>query len=86
MNGKKQILSRAKELKEVEECKRMFISPDLTRKEQTADKVLRTKLTTIKATEATAKIKYGIKIVKNKMGTEGDGHGAARSGTAELAR
>ena len=67
MDGKKQILSRAKELKEVEEYKRMFLSPDLTRKQQAADKVLRTKLTTIKATEATAKIKYG-QIVKNGSG------------------
>ena len=67
MDGKKQILSRAKELKEVEEYKRMFISPDLTRKQQAADKVLRIKLTTIEVTEASAKIKYG-KFVKNGSG------------------
>jgi len=47
MDGKKQILARAKDLKEVEEYKRMFISPDLTRKQQAADKVLRTQLNSI---------------------------------------
>jgi len=67
MDGKKQILPRAKDLKEVAEYKRMFISPDLTRKQQAADKVLRTQLNSIRATEATAKIKYG-KIVKNGTG------------------
>ena len=36
MDGKKQILSRAMELEEVEEYKRMFISPDLTMQETTS--------------------------------------------------
>jgi len=32
MDGKKHILARAKDLKDIEEYKRMFISLDLTRK------------------------------------------------------
>ena len=65
MDGKKQILSRAKDLKDVEKFKRMFITPDLTRKQQTVDKELRTELKKIrKQGEVSAKIKYG-KIIKN---------------------
>ena len=42
LDGKKEILSRAKELRNVENFKRMFISPDLTRRQQKVDKELRT--------------------------------------------
>ena len=38
LDGKKKILSRAKDLKNVENFKRMFISPDLTRRQQKVDK------------------------------------------------
>ena len=68
MDGKKQILSRAKDLRDVEKFKRMFISPDLTRKQQTVDKELRTELKKIREQgEVSAKIKYG-KIIKNVRG------------------
>jgi hypothetical protein len=41
MDGKKEILSRAKDLKNIEDFRRMFISPDLTRKQQKVNKELR---------------------------------------------
>jgi len=70
MDGKKEILSRAKDLKNVEDFKRMFISPDLTRKQQKVDKELRTELKKFREQgETAAKIKYG-KIVKNVGGRE----------------
>ena len=70
MDGKKEILSRAKELRNVENFKRMFISPDLTRRQQKADKELRTELKKFREQgESTAKIRYG-KIVKNVNGRE----------------
>jgi len=79
--GRQEANTATSATKEVAEYKRMFISPDLTRKQQAADKVLRTQLNSIRATEATAKIKYG-KIVKKRNGREMGG--AIRSGTAEL--
>jgi hypothetical protein len=67
-DSKKEILSRAKSLKEIDKFKRMFISPDLTRKQQDVDKQLRTELKRLREQgEVTAKIKYG-KIVKNGRG------------------
>ncbi|MGE5821222.1 MAG: hypothetical protein ACM31M_01390, partial [Nitrososphaerota archaeon] len=70
LDGKKEILSRAKDLKEVEKYKRMFISPDLTRKQQRVDKELRTELKKFREQgEDTARIRYG-KIVKNVNGKE----------------
>ena len=68
LDGKKEILSRAKDLKNAENFKRMFISPDLTRKQQKVDKELRTELKKFREQgESTAKIKYG-KIVKTSAG------------------
>jgi hypothetical protein len=70
LDGKKEILSRAKELKNVEQFKKMFISPDLTRKQQRVDKELRTELKKFREQgEDTAKIRYG-KIIKNVSGKE----------------
>lgn len=67
-NARKEILARAKNLKESEDYKRMFITPDLTRKQQEADKELRMKLKEIReGGEPEAKIKFG-KIVKNVGG------------------
>jgi len=62
------ILLKAKDLKSVENYKRMFISPDLTRKQQKVDKQLRAMLKRFRAKgESTAnKIKYG-KIVKTSV-------------------
>lgn len=68
VDGKKEILSRAKQLKDYEEYKRIFISPDLTRKQQEKDKELRQNLKRIRESgESEAKIKFG-KIVKNGRG------------------
>jgi len=68
LDGKKQILSRAKNLKDVENYIMMFMSPDFTRKQQGEDKQLRTELQSLtEQGEVTAKIKYG-KIIKNRTG------------------
>jgi len=68
LDGRKQILSRVKDLKGVESYKRFFISPDLTRKQQTIDNQLRTELKRLRECgEVSAKIKYG-KIIKNGRG------------------
>lgn len=68
-DGKKEILSRARNLKDNEKFKRMFITPDLTRKQQVVDKELRMKLKEIRENgETQARIRFG-KIVKN--GTDG---------------
>ena len=67
-DGKKEILVRARSLKETMSFKRIFITPDLTRKQQSADKELRMKLKQFREQgETGAKIKYG-KIVKNVDG------------------
>lgn len=68
MDGRKEILSRAKNLKDTEEFKRMFISPDLTRRQQEADRELRQQLKRIREGGVQeARIKNG-KIVKNVRG------------------
>jgi len=68
VDGKKEILSRAKQLKEYTEYKRIFISPDLTRKQQEKDKELRQNLKRIRESgESEARIRFG-KIVKNGRG------------------
>ena len=68
VDSKKEILARAKQLKECEKFKRIFISPDLTRKQQEVNKELRIQLKrTREAGETEAKIKFG-KIVKNVRG------------------
>jgi len=68
IDSKKEILSRAKSLKENDKFKRMFISPDLTRRQQALDKELRMQLKTFRYEgEIEVRIKFG-KIVKNKRG------------------
>ena len=68
IDSKKEILSRAKSLKDEEKFKRMFISPDLTRKQQALDKELRTQLKKFRDDgETDVRIKSG-KIVKNNRG------------------
>jgi len=63
--SRKEILTRAKQLKDIEKFKRMFITPDLTRKQQEIDRELRSQLRRIREEgETGAKIKFG-KIVKN---------------------
>jgi hypothetical protein len=66
LERKKEILARAKLLKEVEKFKKMFISPDLTRKQQEKDKELRRQLKLIRETGVMgARIKNG-KMIKNE--------------------
>ena len=68
LDGRKEILARAKNLKDNDKFKRMFISPDLTRKQQEADRDLRNNLKRIREEgETEAKIKFG-RIVKNMRG------------------
>jgi len=70
LDGKKEILSRTKDLKNVETFKRVFISLDLTRRQQKVDKELRTDVKKFRDQgESTARIKYG-KIVKNVNGRD----------------
>ena len=68
LDAKKEILARAKMLKEVEKFKRVFICPDLTRKQQERDRELRRQLKAIRdAGETDARIKNG-KVIKNLRG------------------
>ena len=67
--GKKEILIRAKLLRELEGYKGVFIAPDLTRKQQALDKDLRMNLKTIKeAGQKQAFIKAGKIVTKNEAG------------------
>ena len=66
--ARSEILKRAHDLKENENFKRVFIAPDLTRKQQAIDKDLREKLKDIREKgEQNAKIKAG-KVIKNGVG------------------
>jgi hypothetical protein len=66
--SRKEILIRAKYLRDTEAYSKVFITPDLTRKQQDFDKELRNQLKRIKdGGETHARIKHG-KIVKNDEG------------------
>ena len=68
IDSKKEMLCRAKNLKDNDKFKRMFISPDLTRKQQALDKELRMQLNKFRDEgETDARIKFE-KIVKNSRG------------------
>lgn len=68
--SKYEILKQAPTLRNIEEFKKLYVSPDLTRKQLEADKLLQTKLKEIReAGESEAKIKKG-RVVKNSNGTE----------------
>ena len=70
MDTKYDILSKAKNLKNQEEYKKVFVVPDLTRKQQEEDKKLRNKLKEIRDSgDKDVRIKKG-KIVKNLNGAE----------------
>lgn len=70
LESKKEILIRAKSLKETAAYKRMFIAPDLTKKQQAEDKELRRQLKEFRDKgESGVKIKSG-KVVKNVAGHE----------------
>jgi hypothetical protein len=68
IESRKEILVRAKELKDTTAYKKVFVTPDLTRKQQEKDKELRDQLRRFRdGGESTARIKFG-KIVKNGEG------------------
>jgi hypothetical protein len=68
LDSRKEILVRAKNLKEIDTYSKVFITPDLTRKQQERDKELRSQLRRIRDEgETGAKIRYG-KVVKNGQG------------------
>jgi hypothetical protein len=65
VEGRAEILRRAKELKENEKFSKVFITPDLTRKQQTSDKELRSQLKKLRDEGLeNIRIKNG-KIIKN---------------------
>lgn len=64
------VLGNASELKKISEFKKLTICPDLTRKQQDQDKLLRNKLKEIRDSGVSdAKIRKG-KVVKNDKGVE----------------
>jgi hypothetical protein len=68
LEGKKEVSTRAKMWKEVEKFKKMFLSPDLTRKQLEKDRKLRKELKLIRETGVTgARIANG-KMIKNETG------------------
>lgn len=70
LDAKYEILAKARTLKMYEEYKRVFCVPDLTRKQQGEDKVLRSKLKEMRECgDKDVRIKRG-KIVKNVNGAE----------------
>jgi hypothetical protein len=48
LDSRKEILARAKNLKEIDTYSKVFITPDLTRKQQERDKELRSQLRRIR--------------------------------------
>jgi hypothetical protein len=68
LDSRKEILARTKNLKEIDTFSKVFITPDLTRKQQERDKELRSQLRRIRDEgEMGARIRYG-KVVKNGKG------------------
>jgi hypothetical protein len=68
IEAKNEILKRARDLRDTEQYKQVYIAPDLTRKQQTVDKDLRDKLKQFRAEgHENVKIKQG-KVVKNESG------------------
>ena len=70
MESKKEMWQRAKNVKNNDTLKKIYITPDRTRKQQEVDKKLRDNLKRLGADgESTAKIQGG-KVVKNGEGTQ----------------
>ena len=70
IESKKEMLQRAKNLKDNDTLKKIYITPDLTRKQQEVDKKLRDNLKRLRVDgESTAKMQGG-KVVKNGEGTQ----------------
>ena len=66
--GRAMILKRAKDLKEVDSFKKVFITPDLTRKQQQSDKVLREQVKKFRSEGHQNVSIRGGKVVKNLPG------------------
>ena len=70
VEAKNEVLKRARDLKNVEEFKHIFIAPDLTRRQQAVDKELRDKVKQFRSEgQNNVKIKHG-KVIKNEPGKE----------------
>jgi hypothetical protein len=70
VEAKNEVMKRARDLKDTEQFKRVFIAPDLTRKQQTVDKDLREKVKSFRQDgHSNVKIKQG-KVIKNEPGKE----------------
>ena len=68
MESRIEIMKRARDLKDCEEFKRVFIAPDLTRKQQQTDKDLRDHVKKFREEGQTGvMIRYG-KVIKNESG------------------
>ena len=68
--ARNEILKRARDLQNSTEFKRIFIAPDLTRKQQQIDKELRDKVKEFRSQGMTdVKIKSG-KVIKNELGKQ----------------
>jgi hypothetical protein len=63
--GRSDILKRAKSLKEIDSYKKVFITPDLTRKQQLVDKELRDQVKKFRSEGAINVVISGGKVVKN---------------------
>jgi hypothetical protein len=70
VEARNEVLKRARDLKDTDQFKHVFIAPDLTRKQQTVDKDLREKVKTFRQEgHSNVKIKQG-KVIKNEPGKE----------------
>jgi hypothetical protein len=68
--ARNEILKRARDLKGLEQFKKVFIAPDLTRKQQEVDKELRDKVKQFREEgHSNVKIKQG-KVIKNEEGKQ----------------
>jgi len=68
LEGRTEIMTRAWTLKDSVTCKNIYISPDLTKRQQKVDKELRDKLKEIRVTNQNARIKQGRIIERDSNG------------------
>jgi len=69
VEGKGEVLKRAKNLKQNEDFGKVFIVPDLTKNQQKVDKDLRDKLKEFRSKGEQASIRGG-KVIKNEEGKQ----------------
>jgi len=68
LEARSEIIARARTLKDSDEYKNIYVSPDLTRKQQKDDKELRYKLKEIRQTNQFARINQGRIVAKDANG------------------